>query len=160
MNFDLVHKNGSNSVIFGPIHLISFANWYWQAVLSVGWENLERNPWFVPYLGLSSKEFKVYVEQRLSIIAQIDLLSSAFTFFTLRSSNRLTRRPSLHFSPSGTSFLGRAIFILCLEYIYGWSNEVKLVIYLKLLYDGDLGSFSTILDIARISELEELTSFQ
>ena len=24
-NFDLLHENGSNSVIFGPIHLISFA---------------------------------------------------------------------------------------------------------------------------------------
>ena len=25
-NFDLVHENGSNSVFFGPIHLISFAS--------------------------------------------------------------------------------------------------------------------------------------
>ena len=55
-NFDLVHENGSSSVIFGPIHLISFAYGHWQAVLSVGWGNLEWSPWFVvKFLGRSKK---------------------------------------------------------------------------------------------------------
>ena len=32
-NFDLRHENGSNSVIFGPIHIISFVNKNWQTIL-------------------------------------------------------------------------------------------------------------------------------
>merc|ERR1711873_379419 len=31
-NFDLVHENGSSSVIFGPIHLISFAFVHWTLI--------------------------------------------------------------------------------------------------------------------------------
>jgi len=55
-NFDLVHENGSNSVIFGPIHLIFFAYGHWYAVLGVGWGNLERSPWFVvKFWGRSKK---------------------------------------------------------------------------------------------------------
>ena len=32
-NFDLRHENGSNSVIFGPIHIISFVYKNWQTIL-------------------------------------------------------------------------------------------------------------------------------
>ena len=45
--FDLVHENGSSSVIFGTIHLISFANGHWQAILGVGWGSFEWSPRFV-----------------------------------------------------------------------------------------------------------------
>jgi len=49
----------SNSVIFGQNHLISFAYGHWQAVLGVGWGNLEWSPWFVvKFLG-RSKKFKI-----------------------------------------------------------------------------------------------------
>ena len=60
-NFCLLHKNGSNSVIFGPIHLLSFAYWHWQAVLSVGWGNFEWSPWFIlNFLGRSKKN-KIFI---------------------------------------------------------------------------------------------------
>ena len=58
-NFDLVHENGSNSVIFGPIHLISFAYGHWQAVLGTGWGKLEWSPWFVVKFWGRSKKFKI-----------------------------------------------------------------------------------------------------
>ena len=58
-NFDLVHENGSSSVIFGPIHLISFAYGHWQAVLGTGWGKLEWSPWFVVKFWGRSKKFKI-----------------------------------------------------------------------------------------------------
>ena len=58
-NFDLVHENGSNTVIFGPIHLISFAYGHWQAVLGTGWGKLEWSPWFVVKFWGRSKKFKI-----------------------------------------------------------------------------------------------------
>ena len=54
-----LHENGSNSVVFGPIHRISFAHGHWQAVLGVGWGNLEWSPWFVVKFWGRSKKFKI-----------------------------------------------------------------------------------------------------
>ena len=58
-NFDLLHENSSNSVIFGRIHLISFAYGHWQAILGVGWGNLEWSPWFVENFWGGSRKFKI-----------------------------------------------------------------------------------------------------
>ena len=58
-NFYLLHGNGYNSVIFCLIHLISFAYGHWQAVLGVGWGNLEWSPWFVVKFWGRSKKFKI-----------------------------------------------------------------------------------------------------
>ena len=46
-NFDLLHINSSSLVIFGPVHLISFAFGHRQTILDVGWEPMEWSPWCV-----------------------------------------------------------------------------------------------------------------
>ena len=55
------------------------------------------------------------VLQRLSIIAQIALESSTLRYLSCFISSKLSRRPSLHFSASGTSLTGSATLILMEE---------------------------------------------
>ena len=52
------------------------------------------------------------VLQRLSIIAQMLLVSSTLSCFSPLTMSRFARRPSLHFSHSGTAWTGRAALIL------------------------------------------------